>query len=66
MDPTQLTEPQRAALLKLGDSASGHDFMDAAVLKELLALDLVYWRREDELDFTSGGEAVYNELSGSG
>ena len=66
MDPTELTEPQRAALLKLGNSASGHEFIEPEVLKELLALELVYWRREDELDFTHAGEKVYNELSGDG
>ncbi len=30
-----------------------------------LALNLVYWRKPDELDFTSAGEPVYNELTGS-
>ena len=59
-----LTEPQRAALLKLGDSASGHEFIEPEVLKELLALDLVYWRWADELDFTHGGEKVYDGLTG--
>jgi hypothetical protein len=58
-----LTEPQRNALLKLGESASGHEFIDVQVLKELLAFDLVYWRWADELDFTPAGEIVYNQLA---
>jgi hypothetical protein len=60
-----LTEQQSNALLALGESAVGHDFIEPGVLNELLELDLVYWRKPDELDFTAAGEAVYDELIGS-
>jgi len=58
-----LTEAQTDALLELGESASGHDFMSRKVLGELLTLELVYWRKPDELDFTAAGEEVYDELT---
>jgi len=50
-------------MLKLGDSASGHEFLTPEVLNELLLLELVYWRAPDFLDFTPRGEKVYNELA---
>lgn len=59
-----LTQSQINALLKLGESAGGHDFITQATLDQLLKLDLVYWRKPDEIDFTPAGEQVYNELSG--
>jgi hypothetical protein len=59
-----LTEPQRNALLKLGESASDHEFIDVEVLKELLAFDLVYWRWADGFDFSSTDESVYDVLAG--
>jgi len=59
-----LTKSQTDALLKLGESAAGHEFVKAPVLQELLALDLIYWRQADEVDFTPAGEEVYDELSG--
>jgi len=60
-----LTGAQKEALVELGESATGHDFMSKQVLKELLDLDLVYWRKPGELDFSPAGEQVYNELTGS-
>jgi hypothetical protein len=62
----ELTEHQKEALLKLGDSAAGHAFIEPGVIEELLALNLIYWRREEELDFTSVGEKAYNGLTGDG
>jgi len=59
-----LTESQKNALLDLGDCAAGHEFVSTKVLRELLALDLVYWRKRNEIDFTPAGVQVYNELSG--
>jgi len=59
-----LTKPQTDALLQLGESAAGHDFINAHVLEQLLALQLIYWRKPDEVDFTSIGEEVYDELTG--
>jgi hypothetical protein len=61
-----LSEPQIDALLEMGESASGHDFMEPGVLDELLKLELVYWRNPGELDFTPTGEEVYDELTGAG
>jgi hypothetical protein len=58
-----LSESQRDAMLQLGETASGHDFIPPPVLEELLAMELVYWRGPDDLDFTSAGEKVYQELA---
>jgi hypothetical protein len=58
-----LSKAQRGAMLELGNSASGHDFVPPGVLEELLALELVYWRTPEDLDFTSAGEKVYHELA---
>jgi len=60
-----LTEAQTDALVELGESATGHDFMSKQVLRDLLALNLVYWRNPDELDFSPAGEQIYDELTGS-
>ena len=57
-----LSDPQRAAMLELGNTASGHAFVPAQVLEELLSLELVYWRAPDDLDFTPVGEKVFKEL----
>lgn len=59
-----LTEPQKNALLNPGENASGHEFIDLQVLKELLAFDLVYWRWADGFDFSSTDESVYDVLAG--
>lgn len=59
-----LTEPQTNPLLKLGESAAGHDFIDIQVMQELLAFDLVYWRWADGFDFSSTDESVYDMVSG--
>jgi hypothetical protein len=56
-----LSEAQWEAMLQLGNTASGHDFIPAEVLEELLALALVYSRASDNLDFTPAGERVYHE-----
>lgn len=60
-----LTKSQMDALVKLGESAAGHEFIKAPVLEQLLALDLIYWRHADEVDFTPVGEQVYDELVGN-
>ena len=57
-----LSNPQREAMLKLGNTASGHEFIPADVLEELLALGLVYWRAPDDLDFTPTGEKVLEQF----
>lgn len=59
-----LSDRQRDAILKLGETASGHDFIEPDVLNELLALELVYWRGTDDLDFTKSGEELLNKLAG--
>ena len=59
-----LSEPQRDAMLRLGDSASGHDFIPPTVLEELLSMKLVYWRAFRDLDFTPAGEQVWKKLVG--
>ena len=58
-----LTEPQREALLKLGTTASGHDFIDPAVVDELVALKLAHWRMRDDLDLTATGNQVFKSLA---
>jgi len=58
-----LSKAQRAAMLELGNTASGHDFVPPSVVEELLALELIYWRAPEDLDFTSAGEKVYQELA---
>ena len=62
MNLSDLSESQREAMLKLGNTASGHDFVTSDVLNALLSLGLVYWRTTDNLDFTPVGEQVYDEL----
>ncbi len=49
-------------MLKLGNTASGHDFLTTEVLEELLSLGLVYWRARDSLNFTPVGEQVFDTL----
>jgi hypothetical protein len=58
-----LSLSQTNALLRLGETASGYDFIEPNDLKQLLECDLVYWRKPDELDFTPAGEEVYNKLT---
>jgi hypothetical protein len=57
-----LSELHREAILQLGNTASGHEFLTTEVLEELLALGLIYWRAPDNLDFTPVGEKVFKEL----
>ncbi len=58
-----LSEPQRDAMLQLGETPSGHSFISPEVLEELLAMDLVYWWTPKDLDFTLAGKKVFNELA---
>ena len=60
-----LSEAQTHAMLELGDSSEGHEFIPQRVLNELLSYDLIYWRNADEVDFTPTGKEVYDELAGS-
>jgi hypothetical protein len=57
-----LSESHREAILQLGNTASGHEFLMTEVMEELLSLGLVYWRAPDNLDFTPVGERVFKEL----
>ena len=57
-----LSEPQRDAMLTLANTISGHDFVPQVILDDLLSIGLVYWRNEDQVDFTPAGEKVYQEL----
>jgi hypothetical protein len=57
-----LTTSQREALLKLGTTASGHDFIDPTVVDELIALKLARWRMRDDLDLTAMGNQVFKSL----
>ena len=57
-----LTTAQQDALLKLGTTASGHDFIDPAVVDELIALKLARWRMRDDLDLTAMGNQVFKTL----
>jgi len=61
-----LTEAQAKAMLELGGTVEGHDFIPQRVLDDLLKYGLIYWRKADEADFTPAGEEVYRELVGSG
>ena len=58
-DPYEL---QHDAMIQLGATPSGQDFVSPAVLEELLAMDLVYWRTLEGLDFTPMGERFFHEL----
>lgn len=60
-----LTDAQREAMLQLGSSTTGHDFIAPNVLEELLALKLVCWRSRDDLDFTRMGGEVCKTLEGN-
>lgn len=60
-----LTEAQVHAMLELGGSAEGHGFIPQRVLDELLSYELIYWRNPGEVDFTSAGKEVYDELASS-
>jgi hypothetical protein len=61
----QLTEKQRAAVLRFGDPESDPEVIAVEVLEELMSLGLVHKRSSDgKLDFTDLGESVYDELSG--
>ena len=60
-----LTEAQAKAMLELGGSVEGHDFIPQRVLDDLLKYDLIYWRNANEIDFTPAGEEVYDELAGA-
>jgi hypothetical protein len=57
-----LSDSHREAILQLGNTASGDDFLMTEVIEELLSLGLVYWRATDNLDFTPVGERVFKEL----
>jgi hypothetical protein len=59
-----LSKLQREAILQVGNTASGHEFLTTEVLEELLAMGLIYWRAPDNLDFTPVGEKVFDELEG--
>jgi len=59
-----LSAAQREAMLRLGSSTTGHDFIAPEVLEELLALKLVRWRSRDDLDLTQMGGEVYKKLAG--
>jgi len=58
-----LTDAQKNALFELGESATGHDFISARVLKQLLARDIIYWREDDEIDFTPVWARIYEKLT---
>lgn len=62
-DVMEPSESVRNAMLQLGNSASGHEFLPPEVLNELLELKLVYWRAPDFLDLTPRGEKLYKELA---
>jgi hypothetical protein len=57
-----LSDSHREAILQLGNTPSGDDFLMTDVIEELLSLGLVYWRATDNLDFTPVGERVFKEL----
>ncbi len=59
-----LSEPQRDAMLQLGETPSGHSFIPPEILEELLTMDLVYWWTPKDLDFTLAGKKVFDELVG--
>jgi hypothetical protein len=60
-----LSLSQTNALLRLGESTTGHNFFKPDDLTQLLELGLVYWRRPDEIDFTPAGAQVYSKLAGT-
>jgi hypothetical protein len=60
-----LTESQVKAMLELGGSLEGHDFIPQRDLNDLLSYGLIYWRTADDPEFTQVGKEVYDELTGS-
>lgn len=58
-----LSESHRDAMLTLANSTSGQDFVPQVVLDELISMKLVFWRNADQVDFTSFGEQVYQNLA---
>ena len=59
-----LSELQHDAMIQLGETPSGHEFITPEVLDELLEMDLIYWRTPEDLEFTPTGQSVYDELVG--
>jgi hypothetical protein len=60
-----LTESEVKAMLELGGSVEGHDFIPQRVLNDLLSYGLIYWRTAGDAEFTPEGEEVYHDLTGS-
>ena len=58
-----LSQAQHDAILALGNTDSEFEFVTKDVLDELLSMDLVHWRAPEELDLTTAGERVYQELA---
>ena len=63
MNSMELTEEQRDAMLKLGDTSAAQIIL-LEVLEQLTELGLVYERDSDgHIDFTDVGELVYEQLT---
>jgi hypothetical protein len=58
-----LTDAQKKAMLQLGDPTSEHEILQEEVVRELIALGLVYESGENAIDFTDEGERVYDQLA---
>ena len=58
-----LTEAQANALLEIGGAAEGHGYIPQRVLNDLMSYDLVYFNKDDEVEFTPVGKEVYDELA---
>ena len=60
----ELSEEQRDAMVKLGDTESEVETLTIEVVQQLINLGLVCKRASDgHLDFTDFGESVYDELT---
>src|SRR5436190_21231191 len=63
-DEMNLTEAQANALLEIGGAIEEHGYIPQRVLNDLMSYDLTYFNKDDEVEFTAIGKAVYDELAG--
>ncbi len=60
----ELTEEQRDAVLKFGDTESDVEIMSVEMVQQLTNLGLIYKRASDgHFDFTDLGESVHDDLA---
>lgn len=59
-----LTEAQAHALLEIGGAAEWDGYIPQRVLNDLMSYDFIYYNHDGEVEFTSAGKEVYDELAG--